>query len=164
MNTSTYTPIQGQPIFGNNQPTTNVFGFHHLSAAEIQQQQALAEQQAAEQQALAEQQAAEQQALAEQRLQQQQLLQQQERAAEQRAAEQQAAEQRAAEQRAAEQQLLEQHQDQYDERNYYIEFDEVDCWYQQGQPMNTEWYDCDDDSNADHDFSGQYPDADSWRH
>ena len=33
--------------------------------------------------------------------------------------------------------------------------------------MNTEWDDYDDDSNADHEFSGQYPDADEadeWRY
>ena len=52
MNTSTYTPNnQEQQSFGNNQPPANVFGFHYLSAAEIQQQQqrALAQQRAAEQ-------------------------------------------------------------------------------------------------------------------
>ena len=64
MNTSTYTPIRGQPIFGNNQPTANVFGFHHISAAEIQQQQAL--QQAPQQAQQQAQQQAHQQALAQQ--------------------------------------------------------------------------------------------------
>ena len=62
MNTSTDTPNnQEQQSFVNNQPTTNVSGFHHLTVADIQQQQALAEQQALARQQAAEQRAAEQQ-------------------------------------------------------------------------------------------------------
>ena len=69
MNTFTHTPDnREQPIFGNNQPTTNVFGFRHLTAAEIQQQQALqqAPQQAHQQAQQQAQQQAHQQALAQQ--------------------------------------------------------------------------------------------------
>jgi hypothetical protein len=62
----------------------------------------------------------------------------------------------------------EQQQAQYNERNLYrINSDEVACWNEQGQPMNTEWDDCDPDPNADHAFIGNYPnanDADSWRY
>ena len=47
MSTSTYTPNnQEQQSFVNNQPPANVSGFHHLTAADIQHQQALAQQQA----------------------------------------------------------------------------------------------------------------------
>ena len=54
--------------------------------------------------------------------------------------------------------LRQQQLSQHNERNsYYIDSDKVNCWYEQGQPMNTEWDDS-DDSNAEQD--GQYSDSD----